>query len=129
MARWVINATLVAALPLLLAAASGKVVTVRGKVTLDNGQPVPGAEIIIKDTWAGFLTMRERELVRVTTDAEGGFFVEGVRYRHTLDLHILGKSCAWWGRHGTPLPEGRGKDGIYNVNIELLRKECADKPS
>ena len=124
MTRWATSAMLVAALPFLLAATSGKVITMRGKVALDNGQPVPGAEIIIKDSWAGFLTMRERELLRVTTDAEGEYFVEGLRYRHTLDLYVPKRTCDWWGGHGTPLPEDRGDDGIYNVNIVLLRKEC-----
>lgn len=129
MARWVINATLVAALPFLLAATSGKVITLRGKVTLDNGQPVPGAEIIVKDSWAGFLRMRERELTRVTTDAEGAFFVESLRYRHTLDLLVPGRACTWWTTNGVVMPEDRGADGIYHVSIVLLRKECADKPS
>ena len=128
MARLGTNLLMVATLPFLLAAASGKVIAVRGKVTLDNGQPVPDAEIIIKDSWAGFLSMRERELMRVTTDIEGNFFVKAVRYRHTLDLHILGKPCAWWGRHGTPLPDDHDGDGVYNVNIVLLRKECAGNP-
>ena len=129
MTRWATSAMLVAALPFLLAATSGKVITMRGKVALDNGQPVPGAEIIIKDSWAGFLTMRERELTRVTTDAEGGFFVQGLRYRHTLDLLVPGRTCAWWTTNGVVMPEDRGADGIYYVNIVLLRKECADKPS
>lgn len=121
MARLATNVIVVTALPFLLAAASGKVITMRGKVTLDNGQPVPGAEIIIKDSWAGFLSMRERELMRVTTDAEGEFFVEGLRYRHTLDLLVPERACAL-ATNGVVMPENRGADGIYNVKIVLPRK-------
>ncbi len=126
MARLATKVTVLAALPFLLAAASGKVITMRGKVTLDNGQAVPGAEIIIKDSWAGFLSMRERELMRVTTDSEGGFFVEGLRYRHTLDLLVPERECAL-ATNGVVVPENRGADGIYHVKIVLPRKmKCVD---
>lgn len=122
MARLVTKLSLVAALPLLLAAAAGKVITMRGKVTLDNGQPVAGAEIIIKDSWAGFLSMRERELMRVVTDAKGDFYVKDLRYRHTLDLLVPERECAL-ATNGVVVPENRGSDGIYNVKIVLPRKK------
>lgn len=125
MARWGISLIIAAALPFLIAAASGKVITVRGKVTLDNGQVAPEVEVIIKDSWAGFLAMREREIMRVMTNAKGEFFVEGLRYQHTLDLLVVGKRCRWLAANGRVRPEDRGSDGVYNVNIVLLSSDCA----
>ena len=109
------------------AVAVAKRVTVEGVVVLTDGRPAAHAEIIIKDSWAGLLVMRERELARVRTDSEGRFAVE-LRYRHTLDFYVPSRECGWWTGNQRITPGDRGDDGIYRPRFVLLADDDC-KPS
>lgn len=124
MLRLAVNLLLIAMTTGALAMASGNIATIEGVVVLTTGEPARNAVLIVKDSWAGALSMKEREITRLTTDNEGRFFLKNIAYRHTLDLLVMGKDCMWFTGNDTITPEQRGKDGVYRIRIELLKKSC-----
>ena len=110
----------------LLAAGSAfaKDATIMGRVSLESGDPAVGAEIIVKDSWAGIFTMRERELFRTKTNEHGEFSVPRIKYRHTIDILILGKQCGWLAANSRILDTDQSAPGIYSVKIDLLNWRC-----
>lgn len=84
------------------------------------------AELIVLDSWAGLFTMRERELLRIHTNANGKFHIRSVRFTHAINIRVMEKPCAW--HTGTiALTEGtRNPDGSYELRIEVMpvRRAC-----
>ena len=105
-------------------AALAKDATITGRIVLKSGVPAAHAEIVVKDSWAGLFAMRERELLRAKTNEFGEFSLPPIKYRHTIDILILGKPCGWWTGNGRIADSDRSAPGIYNVTIVLLDDEC-----
>ena len=107
--------------------AIAKDATFKGHVVLENGAPAVDAEVIVKDSWAGFLVMRERILFRTTTNDKGEFTTPKLKYRHTIDILIAGKPCGWLAANGRILDTDQVAPGIYNVTITLpTSKMCGN---
>jgi hypothetical protein len=106
--------------------AIGKDATIRGRAVLDSGAPANGAEVIVKDSWAGFFVMRERVLYRTTTNEKGEFSTPKLKYRHTIDILIMGKPCGWLASNGTILATDQVALDSYNVTIKMpATKPCS----
>jgi hypothetical protein len=115
---------LLALFVLAAAPALAKDATIRGRIILKSGVPAAGAEMIVKDSWAGFFMMREREIFRTRANEVGEFSLPPIKYRHTIDILIPSKPCGWFTGNATILDSDRSHDGIYDVTIELLDKPC-----
>ena len=121
MKRLVISALIYA----LLVSGTGAMVsmkraTVEGVIVTSSGKPADHALVIVKDFWAGTLSMQEREVARFTTDSQGRFSVANLLYRHELDFYIPERRCQWWTGNKRIRPEERLEDGTYRVRFELL---------
>ena len=112
-----------ALLILLLSAASpavAKNATINGRVVMENGAPAVGAEVIVKDSWAGIFVMRERVLFRTTTNDKGEFVTPQLKYRHTIDILIMGRPCGWMAANGRIFDTDQVAPEIYSVTVRVL---------
>ena len=100
--------------------AIAKDAAITGRVVLENGSPAVGAEVVVKDSWAGLFVMRERVLLRTTTNEKGEFVTPKLKYRHTIDILVMGKPCGWLAANGSILPTDQVEPGVYNLTITLL---------
>lgn len=107
--------------------ALAKDATISGRILLKSGTPAAGAEIIVKDSWAGLFVMRERELLRVRANELGEFSLPPIKYRHTIDILIPGKPCGWHTGNGRLLDSDQTAPSVYNVTIVLMDKECSGR--
>ena len=107
----------------------GKIASIKGSVSLIAGPPIANTEIIIKDSWANplMMSMREREITRTTTDANGNFTIR-VAYRHNLHIVLPGRDCRWGWSSGGIHETKRNEDGTYIVEIRAPEASCAKTP-
>ena len=109
--------------------ALAKEATISGRAVLKSGVPAAGAEIIVKDSWAGLFVMREKVLFRTRTNELGEFSVPPIKYRHTLDFLIVGKPCSWWTGNGRVSDADQSAPGVYHVTFVLLDDSCGGGPA
>ena len=94
-------------------------VTIQGRAVIEGGAPAIGAEVIVKDSWAGFFVMRERVLFRTTTNENGEFSTPKLKYRHTIDILVMEKPCGWLATNWTLKATDQVAPGGYDVTIKL----------